>query len=113
VIVPHIPALYDATLHHPLLHDLEHLTFLVGGMVFLWPLLGAPAGRRSLSSVPALCYVIAAMPSCAVVGAYLNEATVVVYRPYQALDHALGVSAVNDERAAGAIMWIGAHLILT
>lgn len=113
VLVPHIPVLYDSTLRHPLIHDLEHVIFLVGGLIFLWPLFGAPAGRGALSSVPALCYVIASMPSCAVVGAYLNEARGVVYAPYGALDHALRISAVNDQRQAGAIMWIGAHLILT
>jgi putative membrane protein len=113
VMVPHIPVLYDAALRHPLLHDLEHLLFLGGGLIFLWPLFGAPAGRGTLSSVPALCYVIASMPSCAVAGAYLSESTGVVYWPYLAVDHALRVSAVADQHQAGAIMWVGAHLILT
>jgi len=113
VLVPHIPLLYDAALRHPVLHDLEHMLFLVGGLIFLWPLFGAPAGRGALGSVAALCYVIASMPSCAVAGAYLNQATRVVYRPYAAIDHALGLSAVSDQRVAGALMWVGAHLILT
>jgi cytochrome c oxidase assembly factor CtaG len=113
VLVPHIPALYDASLRHPLVHDLQHLIFLFGGMIFLWPLFGAPAGRGALGSVGGLCYVIASMPACAVAGAYLNQATAVVYAHYAAVDHTLGLSAVNDQRQAGAIMWVGAHLILT
>jgi putative membrane protein len=113
VIVPHVPVIYDATLRHPLLHDLEHLVFLAGGLVFLWPLFGAPAGRGAPGSVGSLCYVIASMPSCALVGAYLNRATGVVYAPYGPAAHALGISAVADQQQAGAIMWVGAHLILT
>ena len=113
VIVPHIPNLYDATLRHPLLHDLEHMVFLAGGLVFLWPLFGAPAGRGALGSVGGLCYVIASMPSCALVGAYLNRATTAVYIQYAQVDRPLGVSAVGDQQHAGAIMWVGAHLILT
>jgi putative membrane protein len=113
VIVPHLPALYDATLRDPLLHDLEHLAFLAGGLVFLWPLFGAPAARGAPGSVGSLCYVIASMPSCALVGAYLNRATSVAYAPYASAAHALGISAVNDQQHAGATMWVGAHLILT
>jgi putative copper resistance protein D len=113
VMVPHIPALYDAALRHPLLHELEHLIFLAGGLTFLWPLFGAPAGRGALGSVGGLCYVIASMPSCAVAGAYLNQSGTVLYAPYLAADHALRISAVADQHQAGAIMWVGAHLILT
>jgi putative membrane protein len=113
VLVPHIPALYDPTLRHPLVHDLEHLVFLFGGLIFFWPLFGAPAGRGTLSSVPALCYVIASMPACALAGAYLNQAGTVIYAPYAVLDHALRLPALSDQRQAGAIMWVGAHLVLT
>lgn len=113
VIVPHVPVVYDATLRHPLLHDAEHMVFLAGGLLFLWPLFGSPAARGAPGSVGSLCYVIAAMPSCAVVGAYLNRATTVVYAPYGPAGHALGISPVTDQAQAGVIMWVGAHLILT
>lgn len=113
VLVPHVPAVYDAALRHPILHDCEHLLFLTGGLIFLWPVFGAPSGRGSLSSVPALCYLIASMPACALAGAYLNQATAPVYAPYIGVDHALGLSALDDQRQAGAIMWVGAHVILT
>lgn len=113
VLVPHVPALFDPALRHPLVHDLEHVIFLAGGLLFLWPLFGAPAGRGSLGSVSGLCYVIASMPACALAGAYLNQAAAAVYTPYAAVDRTLGVSALSDQRQAGAIMWVGAHLILT
>ena len=113
VIVPHIPVIYDATLRHPLLHEAEHLAFLAGGLIFLWPLFGSPSGRGAPNSVGSLCYVIASMPSCAVVGAYLNRATTAVYAPYATAGRVLGISAVSDQAHAGAIMWVGAHLILT
>ena len=39
----HVPALYDAALRHPLLHRVEHLSFvLVGALV--WTLLIDPPG---------------------------------------------------------------------
>ncbi len=113
VLVPHLAVIYDAALRHPLVHEAEHLAFLAGGLLFLWPLVGAPVGRAALGGVASLCYVIASMPSCAIVGAYLNRATSVVYAPYGPAGRALGISPVINQQQAGAIMWVGAHVILT
>jgi len=40
------------------------------------------------------------------IGAYLNRATTVVYPAYIAPDRVLGISAVNDQQHAGALMWV-------
>jgi cytochrome c oxidase assembly factor CtaG len=53
-----------------------------------------------------LIYVIAAMVPMSIVGAYLNRASHIVYGPYGAAAHALGISAMNDQAQAGAIMWV-------
>lgn len=113
VLVPHVPALFDASLRHPLVHDAQHVIFVAGGLLFFWPLFGSPLGRRALGSVGSMSYVIASMPACALIGAYLNRYPHAVYAPYTHVDHLLGISAVNDEYTAGALMWVGAHVILT
>ncbi len=113
VLGTNLPGVVDATLRHPWLHDLEHIAYLGAGIIFLWPLYGHPASSRSLGSLGSLCYVIASMPSCALVGAYLDRYTAVLYGPYVPVDRALGISALAQQQQAGAIMWVGAHLILT
>ena len=52
------------------------------------------------------------MPSCALVGGYLNRLPTVEYHPYAAAAHALGVNAVSNQQHAGALMWVGAHVFM-
>jgi cytochrome c oxidase assembly factor CtaG len=42
----------------------------------------------------------------AAIGAYLNRQPNVVYAPYRAAAHSLGISAITDQNTAGAIMWV-------
>ena len=46
------------------------------------------------------------------IGAYLNRANTVVYAPYAASAHALGISAVLNQQQAGAIMWVAGSCII-
>jgi putative copper resistance protein D len=112
VVGTHVPAFFDAALAHPLVHGLMHAAFLGAGLLFAWPLLGDPVPSRRLGGVQSLVYVIASMPSCALVGGYLNRDPTVLYAPYAAAAHALGINAVDNQQYAGALMWVGAHLVL-
>jgi putative membrane protein len=114
VILTHLPAFYDATLRHPLLHDAEHVLYVMGGLIMFSPLLdGDPAPRHRLGGLGKLGYLIAAMMPMALVGAYLNRHATLAYPLYAAPAHALGVSAVEDQAQAGAIMWVAGGVIMT
>ncbi|HEX4281944.1 MAG TPA: cytochrome c oxidase assembly protein [Solirubrobacteraceae bacterium] len=107
VVLTHIPSFYDATLRHPALHDCEHALYLAGGLLMWSPLLdGDPAPRHRLNGLAKLIYLIVAMLPMALVGAYLNRHATLVYPAYGPRATALGVSAVNDQAQAGAIMWV-------
>ena len=112
VIGTHVPAFFDAALRHPAVHFLMHALFLAGGLLFLWPLVGENVTARRMGGVASLAYVIAAMPSCALVGGYLNRLPYVEYAPYGPAAHALGVNPVANEQYAGALMWVGAHVFM-
>jgi putative membrane protein len=113
VLGAHVPAFYDATLAHPLLHQLEHLLFVIAGLLLWWPLLdGDPVATRRLGGLGRLVYILAAMAPMGVVGAYLNRAVTVVYAPYGPAAHVLGISALNDQAQAGAIMWVAGDVIM-
>jgi cytochrome c oxidase assembly factor CtaG len=110
----HLPAFYDATLRHPLLHDVEHVLYLLAGLLLYWPLLGGePVPSKRLGGLGRLIYMLAAMPAMALVGAYLNRHAGLLYAPYGPPGRALGVSPVADQAQAGAIMWVAGSMIMT
>jgi cytochrome c oxidase assembly factor CtaG len=111
--VAHLPAFYDATLRHPLVHDGEHAAFLAAGLLMWWPVLdGDPVPRRRLGGLARLSYVMVAMLPMTLIGAYLNRATTVIYPAYIVPDRVLGISAVSDQQHAGAIMWVIGSMVM-
>jgi putative copper resistance protein D len=109
----HLAWFYDQTLAHPLLHDVEHLLFLLAGCALIWPLLdGDPVPAHQIGGLAKLVYVLIAMLPMAVIGAYLNRHTSIVYQPYALPAHALGISALDDQAEAGAIMWVVGNTIM-
>ena len=54
----HVPAAYDYTLTHQAVHDIEHLSFVLAG-VLVWAQLVDPARRRELTTVGRLALAIA------------------------------------------------------
>ena len=113
VLATHLRGFYDATLVHPLLHDAEHLAYLLAGLLLFAPLLDAdPVTRRRLDGLGRLVYLLLASPPMALLGAYLNRATGVVYPSYTAPARSLGISPVLDQHQAGAIMWVAGGLVM-
>ncbi len=113
VILTHLPAFYDATLRHAGLHDLEHALYLAAGLLMFSPLLDAdPAPARRLDGLGRLIYLIVAMMPMALVGAYLNRHATLFYPAYGPPARALGVSGLDDQGHAGAIMWVGGNVFM-
>src|SRR2546423_1420093 len=54
----HVPFLYQAALHHRLILDAEHLTYLIAGLVLWWPVF--QSAPRDLSSGARAAYLFAA-----------------------------------------------------
>jgi putative membrane protein len=114
VVGTHLPWFYDATLRHPLLHDAEHLLYVLAGLLLWWPIVRPdPVVSRRLGGLGRLFYMLASMPAMALVGAYLNRQPTLVYPAYGPPARALGVSAVADQAQAGAIMWVAGSVLMT
>jgi cytochrome c oxidase assembly factor CtaG len=104
----HVPRLYDAALRHPLLHDGEHLCWVLSGLV-VWTLLVDPAGHARLS--PARRLVCAAALFAA--GQLLTDVLVFSFTPlYPAYSGSHGLSAVTDQQLAGVVMMVEQLLTL-
>ena len=113
VLGTHVPAVQDATVRTPLLHDAEHAAYLLAGLLLWWPIVdGDPVSVRRLTGLGRLVYVMAAMGPMELIGAYLNRQTTLFYGVYAVPAHALHLSAVIDQQRAGAIMWAGSGMIM-
>jgi putative membrane protein len=100
----HVPRLYELAATHPVVHSLEHLTFVLGG-ILVWNLLIDPA-RRERITIPSRIALAAAVLFLGdvVMGAILDGTfTYPLYdeRP----DRVLGLSPAEDRRAAALLMF--------
>jgi cytochrome c oxidase assembly factor CtaG len=103
VYVWHVPALYDAALAHPLLHDLEHSSFLVAGLL-VWTLILDPVRRNAHTSGRRAAYAAGVF----LLGMPLAEVLISsgpVYPWYEAIAHRpFGLTAASDQAHAGLLM---------
>ena len=104
----HIPRVYDYAAAHPLLHDLEHLSFVLAG-VLVWTQLVDPARhgrlRRPQRVFFALAMIALTQP--------LVDALLFTSSPaYSRYTGAHGISALTDQRLAGVVMMVEQLLTL-
>jgi cytochrome c oxidase assembly factor CtaG len=104
----HVPTLYSAALRHPLVHELEHASFLATALLFWWALLGPelPHAQR-LSTTASLLLVFATWMASDLLGATLTLASAPLYADYAATPRPWGLTALEDQRLGGLIMWVG------
>lgn len=97
----HLPSAYDAALSHRWLHDLEHLTFFLGALLFWWPVIHpAPRFRRGAPYPARVVYLVLAAFQTAALGLLITLAPTVLYRSY-----AGGFGALEDQVSGGVVMW--------
>jgi putative membrane protein len=103
VLLWHVPAVFELALESRFWHWFELASFLVAGIVFWWPvILPHP---HSGWSVPV--YLFLATLPCDALSAFLVFCGHVVYRPYLAGNHGVfGLSPLEDQALAGALMWV-------
>jgi cytochrome c oxidase assembly factor CtaG len=101
----HAPPLYIATLENQTIHVLEHLTFIVFGLLYWWPLCSPSKDLPRLSFGGQIIYLfLSGMPSV-LLGAGLTFSSP-LYAPYIAAPRIWGISAATDQQLGGLIMWV-------
>ncbi len=101
----HAPPLYNATLENQNIHILEHLTFIVFGILYWWPIFSPSKDLPRLSIGGQILYLfLSGMPSV-LLGAGLTFSPP-LYAPYLAAPRVWGISAATDQQLGGLIMWV-------
>jgi cytochrome c oxidase assembly factor CtaG len=100
----HVPAAYDYALSHQTVHDLEHLSFILAGLL-VWMQIVDPARRRRLSASQRLGYMVALGVGGAALAGVLTFSPTALYPSYAAQPERLwGISALVDQQLAGLVM---------
>jgi putative membrane protein len=107
----HLPASYQAALRHPLLHALEHATFLAFGIAVWMALLGPLPKPRWFSNSARLVYIIAVR----LIGTALANAMIFAgsawYPYYHASEARWHISPLADQVAAAGVMMVEESLL--
>ena len=110
IVGTHLTSLTGPILRNPLLHDAEHVLYLVVGYLFFLPLLGREPIRWRISYPVRILVLFLAMPVDTFTGLVLSYATSGTNTEGPRPPGALG--PVQDVHWGGAIMWIAGDAIM-
>lgn len=106
----HLPALYEAAVHHEGIHAFQHATFVATAVFFWWGLVYGRYGRVAYGA--SVLYVFTTMVHSGILGALFTLSTRPFYGVYQDRAWALGIDPTHDQQLAGLYMWIPASVVL-
>ena len=107
----HIPAAYQVTLRSEPVHWLQHFSFLGTALLFWWVVFH-PHGRQAFTRGPGgALYVFTMALQSGLLGALLTFSTQPWYPAYASTTPPWGLTPIEDQQLAGAIMWIPAGII--
>jgi putative membrane protein len=108
----HIPAAYDLALRHPVVHLLEHATFLAAGSLYWWHLLSPIRARLRLHGMGPVVYMASTKLFVGALGMGLAFAPSALYPYYIHHARVWGISAGDDQSIAGLIMAVEQSLVM-
>ena len=104
VVLWHVPLVFELALRFPYWHTIEHASFFISGLLFWYPVI-----HPSFTTRPWMLplYLFLATLPCDALSAFLAFCGHVVYRQYLSGHGGMfGLSALEDQALAGAIMWV-------
>ncbi len=107
----HMPALYNAVLANPAMHRLQHLSFLLTGLLFWWSILQARPRARNYGI--AIFVLFVTMLHTGVLGILLTLSPQVWYPQQAAFAAEWGLTPLEDQQLAGLVMWVPMGVIYT
>jgi cytochrome c oxidase assembly factor CtaG len=110
----HVPAAYDLAVRNRAVHDLEHVTFLVFGVLLWAQVLDSPPLRARLSAIHRVYYIVASAIVGWIIALVLIFASSPLYPAYAHLARRPGgISALTDQQLAGGVMLVPGSLAMT
>ena len=105
VIAWHIPAAHELSMSSPGWHLIQHVTFLICGILFWWPIVHPRRDASGSFSLFAPLYLFLATLPCDALSAFLSFCGHAVYSSHRAAHVTFGLNALQDQELAGGLMW--------
>jgi putative membrane protein len=105
LVVWHIPAAFMLGLRSQTWHGIEQASFLVTGLLFWWAVVEPSPNTLKWPESSILLYLFFATLPCDILSGLLVFGDRVVYPVYLSSPHSFGLSALEDQQCAGALMW--------
>ncbi|QQY08229.1 MAG: cytochrome c oxidase assembly protein [Candidatus Xiphinematobacter sp.] len=105
-ILWHIPFFYEAALQFPTWHKIEHACFLWTALLFWWPVVQPWPSQARWPRWTMVPYLLVADLQNTILSAFLSFCDHVLYPTYSVAPRIGGISTLEDQAAAGAIMWV-------
>jgi cytochrome c oxidase assembly factor CtaG len=100
----HIPALFALGMESPVCHAIMEMSFLVTGLLFWWPVFQPWPSLKKPGWLIVFYLFLATLP-CDILSGFLVFCDRVVYPGYVDSLQPFGLSPLQDQQLAGALMW--------
>ena len=107
----HIPRAYEFALASESWHNVEHACFFFTNLMFWWPIVRPWPSEPLRSRWILIPYLVLADMVNTGVSAFLCFAGRLLYPSYGLVPRPFGLSALNDQAAAGAFMWVFGSIV--
>jgi len=102
----HVPAAYELALASPRWHAVEHASFLAAGLLFWWPVIQPWPSQARWPRWAMVPYLLLADLQNTALAALLTFSDRVLYPAYGRMPRLADLSALDDQAAAGVLMWV-------
>ena len=108
----HVPALYDLMMRNHDVHVAVHLLFLASAVLLWWPVAGPLPELNRVSAGAAMLYLFLAGIPMMALASLIALADHVVYTWYEQAPRLWALSALEDQKLGGLIMWVPGSFVL-
>ncbi|MGC1451249.1 MAG: cytochrome c oxidase assembly protein [Candidatus Sulfotelmatobacter sp.] len=107
----HVPAFFTIGSQSEIWHVVEHASFFAAGLLFWWPVIRPWPSAEAWPRWSTVLYLFLATLPCDILSGFLVFCDRVVYTAYLSTPQHFGISALEDQQRAGALMWTCVTLV--
>ncbi len=106
----HLPVMYELALRSPSWHRVEHLSFLTTALLFWLPVIQPHPWAARTPRWMVIPYLFLADFQNTALSAFLIFYERVLYPTYETVPRITGLTPLEDQAAAGALMWVASSV---